>query len=298
MFRRVLIASDLSPASDRVLDCVAGWKGVGLQKVIIAHVHNLNAAAGLEEELRRDHAPKLEAQAQRLRDAGSYASWRLEFGVPYLEIQRLAEEEGAEVVVIGSHGASWVKEIWLGSIGDAIVRHVQTKPVLVIKVNRLLQLTEEECDEFCNSLFARVLVATDFSAAAQSALLVAEELANRFQAELRLVHVQERTRLFPHLAHRLEEFNERDQQRLETIARQLREVGASAVTWSLLTEHPVNGILGVVEAWQPRLVVIGRRGRSGWARRWIGSTSHDLARECPVPVLVVPPPEKVGEAAS
>ncbi|GAB4134143.1 MAG: hypothetical protein Kow001_25740 [Acidobacteriota bacterium] len=113
MFRRVLVASDLSPPSDRVLDCVAGWKGVGLQKVIIANVHNLIAAAGLEEELRRDHAPKLEAQAQRLRDAGSYASWRLEFGVPSLEIQRLAEEEGAEVVVIGSHGASWVKEIWL-----------------------------------------------------------------------------------------------------------------------------------------------------------------------------------------
>ncbi|GAB4242043.1 MAG: universal stress protein [Acidobacteriota bacterium] len=291
MFSRILVASDLSLASERVLDCVAGWKAGGLQKVVIAHVHNIGyaaGAAGLEESLRRDHEPKLEAQAQRIRDAGLHARWRLEFGVPYLEIQRIAEEEGCEAVVIGSHGASWVKEVWLGSIGDAILRHVQKTPVLVIKVNRLLELTPGECDGFCNSLFTKALIATDFSSGAQSALRIAEQLAGRYQAELHLVHVQERVRLFPHLVHRLEEFNEEDRRRLEEIAQRLRNAGASAVSWALLTEHPVPGILQAIAEWEPRLVVVGRRGRGGPARRLIGSTSHDVARESPVPVLVTP----------
>src|SRR5450756_184895 len=143
MFSRVLFATDLSPASDLALDCIAGWKGLGLRlsHVTIAHVHA--GAGGMEDALRVEHAPKLERQAQHVREAGVSASWRLEFGVPYLNIERIAREEGAELVVLGSHGASWVREVWLGSIADAILRHVQL-PVMVIKVNRLIGLPREQ----------------------------------------------------------------------------------------------------------------------------------------------------------
>jgi hypothetical protein len=99
MFSHVLFATDLFEASDLALDCVAGWKNLGLSKVTIAHVHAIRyvgGAEGLEDRLRSDHAPKLERQAQRVRDAGVSASWRLEFGVPYLDIERIAREEGAE----------------------------------------------------------------------------------------------------------------------------------------------------------------------------------------------------------
>jgi nucleotide-binding universal stress UspA family protein len=39
MFRRLVVATDLSPASERVVDCVAGWGALGLQRVTLAHVH-------------------------------------------------------------------------------------------------------------------------------------------------------------------------------------------------------------------------------------------------------------------
>src|SRR5450756_701140 len=217
MFSRVLFATDLSPASDLALDCIAGWKGLGLSlsHVTIADVHA--GAGGMEDALRVEHAPKLERQAQHVREAGVSAAWRLEFGVPYLNIERIAREEGAELVVLGSHGASWVREVWLGSIADAILRHVQL-PVMVIKVNQLIGLPREQyiCDSLFSralvSLFGRALVATDFSADSDAA----------------------------------------------------------------------------IEAWRPRLVVVGRHGRGKGGRRLIGSTSHDVARESPAPVLVVP----------
>ncbi|HLN58246.1 MAG TPA: universal stress protein [Thermoanaerobaculia bacterium] len=290
MFSRVLFATDLSPASDLALDCVAGWKDLGLSKVTVAHVHAIRyvgGAEGLEEKLRADHAPKLERQAQRLRDAGVHASWRLEFGVPYMDVERIAREEGAEVVVIGSHGSSWIKEVWLGSIADAILRHVQL-PTMVIKINRLMGLPREQCREFCDSVFGKALIATDFSPDSAGAVAVARELARRSAGELRLVHVQEQSRIFPHLTSRLEEFNREDTRRLEALATELRAEGAREVTIEVVTDHVVPGILAAIEEWRPRLVVLGRFGRGRAGRRLIGSTSHDVARESPVPVLVVP----------
>ena len=290
MYSRVLFATDLSEASDLALDCVAGRKNLGLSRVTIAHVHAIRyvgGAEGLEDRLRADHAPKLERQAQRLRDAGVSASWRLEFGVPYLDIESIAREEGAEVVVLGSHGASWVKEVWLGSIADAILRHVQL-PVMVIKVNRILTLPAEQCSEFCDSLFGKVLVATDFSVASEAAMAFARRLAARSAGQIRLVHVQELSRIFPHLASRLDEFNSEDARRLEKLAVELRTAGAGEVTTEILTDHAVRGILALIESWQPRLVVLGRHGRGKGGRQLIGSTSHDVARESPAPVLVVP----------
>jgi nucleotide-binding universal stress UspA family protein len=293
MFSRVLFATDLSPASDLALDCIAGWKGLGLRlsHVTIAHVHA--GAGSMENALRVEHAPKLERQAQHVREAGVSASWRLEFGVPYLNIERIAREEGAELVVLGSHGASWVREVWLGSIADAILRHVQL-PVMVIKVNRLIGLPREQyiCDSLFSralaSLFGRALVATDFSPDSDAAIAFARKLAERSTGELHLLHVQEYSQIFPHLASRLDEFNREDAGRLEALAGELRAAGALEVSIEVRTDHAVTGILAAIEAWRPRLVVVGRHGRGKGGRRLIGSTSHDVARESPAPVLVVP----------
>ncbi|MFN3414237.1 MAG: universal stress protein [Thermoanaerobaculum sp.] len=285
MFERLVFATDLSPASDMALDCVARWKGLGLRKVTVTHVHSLARTAGLEDVLRRDHEPKLERQAQRLRDAGLFASWRLEFGVPYLELEGIAREEGAEAVVLGSHGSSWVKEVWLGSVADAILRHVQL-PVLVIKVNLLAAMVGEECGRFCDSLFTRVLLATDFSSASKGATAFAKRLAEKVGPQFHLVHVQEHSRLIPHLRSRLDEFNREDTLRLEELASELRTAGASEVSLEIRLDHAVSGIVAAVKAWQPGLVLVGRHGRGG--RRLIGSVAHDVARESPAPVLVIP----------
>lgn len=290
MFSNVLFATDLSEASNHALGCVAGWKNLGLAKVTLAHVHAIRyvaGAAGLEDQLRADHAPKLERQAQAVRDAGISASWRLEFGVPYLDLERIAREEGAEAVVIGSHGGSWIKEVWLGSIADAILRHV-TLPVMVIKVNRLLTLPQEQCSAFCDSLFGKALVATDFSPASDGAMKFARRLAARSAGQIRLVHVQEHSRIFPHLAGKLDEFNREDARRLEKLSAKLLEAGAREVTTEIVTDHAVRGLLAMIEGWQPRLVVVGRHGRGKGGRQLIGSCSHDVARESPAPVLVVP----------
>ncbi len=97
MFTTALIASDLSPAADRLIDCLCAWRTAGLRKVVVAHVHNVRTTGGLVERIRREHEPRLAAQASRIENAGVRAQWRLEFGVPYVDLDRIAEQEETEV---------------------------------------------------------------------------------------------------------------------------------------------------------------------------------------------------------
>lgn len=291
MFARVLFATDLSLASERVVDCLGTWKALGLSQVVVAHVHHIRHTGGLELELRRDHEPKLAAQAARLRAAGIDGSWRLAFGVPYLDIDRIAHEEGAEAIVIGSHGQTWLSEVWLGSVADAILRH-STLPVMVVKVNRLVTFPAPECDRFCGSLFSKVLYATDFSDSAEFALEAVTRCVSRTKAAARLVHVQDVGRIRPHLEDQLQRFNEVDTQRLARIGEALCRAGASEVTHEIRFDHVARGILHAIEEWQPNLVVLGNQGRGYVPEILLGGTAHQIARLSPAPVLLVPTPRE------
>ena len=54
------------------------------------------------------------------------------FGSPSLEIDEMVKKKGFDIIVIGSRGESGLKEIFLGSVANAVV-HKSKIPVLVIK---------------------------------------------------------------------------------------------------------------------------------------------------------------------
>ncbi len=57
---------------------------------------------------------------------------RVLFGEPGHEICRLADEEGFDLIVVGSHGAGTIRRMLLGSVSDHVIRHA-TRPVLVVR---------------------------------------------------------------------------------------------------------------------------------------------------------------------
>lgn len=291
MFRKVLFATDLSTISDRALACMAQWRATGLEEVVLLHVHPYQTGVAVERELRREDEPRLERQAGLLRDAGLRPRWRFSLGVPYLEIDRLAGEEGVDAVVIGSHGASFVREVWMGSVADAVLRSSRW-PVIILKAVRLATLDAETCREFCGALSTRLLYATDFSDGAEAALAVLGDRVMSPGAAVHLIHVQEKSRLLPHLEHRLEEFDRIDHERLARIGRALEAAGAGKVTQEVVLGHPVRGILGAAESFGAHLVVVGSRGRGHLEEALLGGTAHKVATLSPVPVLVVPEPRE------
>ena len=103
-----------------------------------------------------------------------------------------------------------------------------------------------------------------------------------------LFHVQDKTRIEPHLAHRLEEFNETDRARLEELRQTLEGRGSTKVEIDLTYGFPFEEIIRMVRERDVRLVVMGSQGRGFLKELFLGSVSHNVVRHSEAAVLLVP----------
>jgi len=74
----------------------------------------------------------LEVRATKLRQSGIKTSWRVQMGAPHEEIVRTAEEEGAGMIVMGTHGRSGLNRALLGSVTERVIRLARC-PVLTVR---------------------------------------------------------------------------------------------------------------------------------------------------------------------
>jgi nucleotide-binding universal stress UspA family protein len=77
----------------------------------------------------------LEARAEQLRQSGIKTSWRVQAGAPHEEIVRTAEEEHAEMIVMGTHGRSGLNRMVLGSVAERVIRLARC-PVLTVRQSK------------------------------------------------------------------------------------------------------------------------------------------------------------------
>jgi nucleotide-binding universal stress UspA family protein len=81
------------------------------------------------EELALKETSALEDELSK---EGLSVKTRVEKGIPFKEIIKVAEEEDVSVILLGSHGRSNIVEMLLGSVAEKVVRKAK-RPVLVIK---------------------------------------------------------------------------------------------------------------------------------------------------------------------
>ena len=74
----------------------------------------------------------LEARAAETRAADVQARWRLAVGVPFAAIVEAAEEEGADMIVMGTHGRRGLEGLLLGSVANRVIRLAKC-PVLTVR---------------------------------------------------------------------------------------------------------------------------------------------------------------------
>lgn len=74
----------------------------------------------------------LEARAADLRGRGVKTSWRANVGAPFEEIVKIAGEERADMIVMGTHGRSGLSRVLLGSVAERVIRQAPC-PVLTVR---------------------------------------------------------------------------------------------------------------------------------------------------------------------
>lgn len=287
MLSTILIATDGSEASDRMIDCLAGLRRVGARKVVLVHVFDVRHVGGLHESLMAEMGPYLERQRSVLGAAGFDVTIETPLGIPFYEINRLAERETASLIVVGSLGGSLIGEMLLGSTAHAVLHHAE-RPVLLIRLEIVTGDQGGRCRVVCSDPFGHILFPTDFSDTADRAFLFLEHITREVAPAISLLHVQERAKLDPHLTHRLEEFNRIDQDRLDRMSARLKGLGASSVGTEVAYGIPTQVILERARAAGPTLIVMGGHGRGAFHEAVLGGVASRLARLAPLPILFVP----------
>lgn len=287
MFSKVLLATDLSVASDKVVEYVGTLHALGCREVVLTYVIYVKHLVGLSDALRDEASPRLDAQRAALEAEGFKVSVETPVGVPGVEITRLAIDTGCKAVVVGSHGHSLARDIALGGVATDVVHRAEL-PVLVVR----LQVLEEEpqcCRVVSVDVLSHVLYATDFSDNAERAFQYVEELARSGCKKMTLMHVQDISRIRPHLEDRLQEFNEIDRKRLERMELRLRDLGVEDIGLEIPYGAPAKEIVDYVQTKCPSIVVMGAHEHGFIADIFAGSVAHNVARLSQSPVLLIPP---------
>jgi len=198
------------------------------------------------------------------------------------EIERLAREIPADLVVMGTHGRSGFDRLMLGSVTERILRKA---PCPVLTVPASVSATPAP-----PALFTRILCAVDFSPASLVALAYAESLAEEADAHLRLIHALEPASVFEPVVMGGPGGPPVDAKVRETARAHLRDaVSQEARIYSQVTETVTVGkayreILREAAEHRSDLIVIGAHG-GGLGAGAFGSTTNHVVRDARCPVL-------------
>lgn len=287
-YRRILLAVDPEGLEETTLPVVAALALAGQASVLAVGVSRpgdpAERRAALEGHLQRSVAGLQEAgiearSEQRQPDEGSSVTE---------EIAATAEQESADLVVLGSHGHGALAAVLAGSTGREVAARVQAAVLLVHGRGPTAPITE-----IVPSPPRRILVPVDYSDAARQALQAALDLAPAEGGAVLVLHVRE---LVP--AGQIPYIESADEaQRLVDGLLQQAPVGAVRPDAQVAEPevNPASTIAKVAEEWGADLIVLGSRRLTALAGLLLGSVAQGVLRRTRRPVLMIghPSPEPV-----
>lgn len=144
MFNHILVALDGSDCSHKALDmAVRLAKEQSARCTVCTVVDVIRAAASmtfatgdivtewiatLNEDARRIESDAISKYA----DSGITIETKVLEGYPSTALLEVAKNEKADLIVMGSHGRTGLKRLWLGSIAESVVQEA-TIPVLIVR---------------------------------------------------------------------------------------------------------------------------------------------------------------------
>jgi nucleotide-binding universal stress UspA family protein len=288
MFKRVLVASDLSAASDVVIGCVKVFHSLGVEEVILFHALGIKHLDSLKYVLQEYVEPRLIHQKTVLESYGFKTVLEIAPGIPSEELKRVSKEKDVSLIIMGSHGQSAATHLLfrIGGIATEVL-HSHEKPLLLVRTKIAVKDGEKCIEASCADLKKRILYLTDFSDTAHRAFSYVETLVECGCKNVTLMHVQDKSKIGKHLGGNLEEFNAIDTDRLELLRDKLIRKGAHDIAIKIPYGIPIEEILSESKNGYS-LIVMGSQGRGFYHELFIGSVSHNVSRYADISVLLIP----------
>lgn len=277
--KRVLVAADLTPRSVGALErglLLAGQIGA---EVHVLHVVDADLPATIAEPQQAEATRQLqEWLAASPHAAGVTVSVEAVLGHRVADVLAATDAAEVELVVLGAHRKSPLKDVFVGGTADQLIR-LSKRPVLVVPDSPAAP-------------YQRMLAAVDFSDSSRQAVEYAATLLPKIPLELLHVYTMSYTGLANldqgaadsektkhHLRHMIADDDKRFLAALKAPnAPQQVTLRAGNVLSTIPEEVARQGA---------DLLVIGTQGRRGIARAVLGSVAAKLTRNPVCDVLVV-----------
>ena len=125
--QHILVPVDFSAPSDQALAYAITMAQKFQARMTLLHVIYMPPLAGADLAMQMSAIEEAAQQAtdaclQQVRDAGLLGEKIICQGVPWQEIVEKAEDIGADLIIIGTHGRTGLQHVLLGSVAEKVVR--------------------------------------------------------------------------------------------------------------------------------------------------------------------------------
>ena len=125
--QHILVPVDFSAPTDQALAYAITLAQKLQARLTLLHVIYMPPLAGSDLAMQMGAIEEAAQQAadaclQRVRDAGLAAEEIICQGIPWQEIVQKAEDTGADLIIMGTHGRTGLQHVLLGSVAEKVVR--------------------------------------------------------------------------------------------------------------------------------------------------------------------------------
>ena len=135
--KKILVGSDFSEYSDRALKDALEMAETYKAKVVLLHVvdENLQQCVAdyclstevfneLKTKSESTSLEKLKEETAKISSLGNGIAFKVRSGIPYAEILKEQQEDGADLIILGSHGKRGFVENMLGGVAEKVLKNL------------------------------------------------------------------------------------------------------------------------------------------------------------------------------
>jgi nucleotide-binding universal stress UspA family protein len=301
MFERILVPLDGSPRAEMILPQIGRILRHEDAEILLLRsyfVPDVNAEWAIASaDLRRQERAAAQAYlhdvARRFSGRGAKVHGRVLSGPAASAILEAAEEEGATMIAMATHGRTGLARFALGSVAEKVLR-ASPVPVLVVRSFRATPKGDLEPATPDELPFRKILVPVDGSKAASAAVAPAVKFGRLFESRavvLRAVapYVPPGPILpgmEPILPPEIPAPDPEKDPATAAAAKRFEAAGLRAVRRTVVGD-PASAILEHASEAGVDLIAMATHGRSGLKRWAMGSVTERVLRGATVPLLVV-----------
>ena len=292
---RILFPTKFRELSFDSLDPLLVLKDAGLREIILCHIIAREDVGFVpfggymkeeEERMVEEARIRFEDWQKSISDRGLESKIVIKVGEPVPQILHVAEDEKADMMVVGRKKETRFEHPFAGSNTLQLITRSKI-PALVSKFMVCFKVDGNEvCERINNRIFDRPMLVTDWSEPCKRALGFVSAIGSVIKEAL-IFHDIDSRELKNYGRDEIQRIEEQSSVKLNEFCAILRNSGVKAES-HLGAGDLLKEIIRISREREATMIIIGTSGKSRFSEFLHGSVSHEIAKVSELPTLLVP----------